>query len=178
MAIRLPLKQVLDNNTDTENGAGVAGDNASTAGVAAYDFTLPQDTSNVVVKFTASIAGAGASVTLQTSDDGGTTWYDVARSSVISNAVDENAEWVTGSTTAPGIGSRVYGQNSVAGATNEAVQLNGIGEAAASALGQSETSGLPILGLVGRAAVIYSAGITSIINERIRVYANDQSPSA
>src|SRR3990167_5370530 len=95
MSIRLPLKAVLSYNQTVENGAGVDGDNASVAGGVAKPFKLPQDTDNVILKFQCSIAGAGASVVFQTSDDGGTTYYDVARTSVVSNANATTAEWLS-----------------------------------------------------------------------------------
>jgi len=176
MGIRLPLKRVLDNNLDSENGAGVAGDNGSVAGGRANEFNIPQDADNIVLKYTASIAGAGASAVLQTSPDGGTTWYDQARTSVISNAVDENAQWLSTPVIGVGLRSAVQGQASIAGETNVGVALNTIGTAAASALGQSEVSGLPVLGPKGRTFVIYAAGILSVINERVEVFVNSQSP--
>ena len=83
MSIRLPLKQVLDVNNSTVNATGPA----STAGGVAHTFDLPQDTDNVVVKLTASVLAGGVSATLQTTDDGGTTWYDVARTSIISQPI-------------------------------------------------------------------------------------------
>ncbi len=175
MAIRLPLKQVLDQDTSVENGAGVAVGNASLAGVAAYEFTIPQDADNIVVKFTASIKGAGASVTLQTSDDGATTWYDVARTSIISNAVAENAQWL--SSPVIGVGARsgdLPGTISSGGGANAGSIFGAIGTAASSSIGMLTVTGLPILGQQGRVAVIYSAGITSIINERIKVLVNSQ----
>lgn len=180
MAIRLPLKAVLSYAQTTENGAGVAGTNASAAGGVAKAFQLPQDTDNVVLKFTASIAGAGASVIFQTSDDGGTTYYDVARTSVITNATATNglAEWL--SIPVNGVGVRTFTQTVASiGSHNNPVSVYGtIGKTAASSLGQKENSGLPILGLQNRAFIVYQAGITSIISEAVTVYANSQSATA
>ena len=90
MSIRIPLKVVLSANNNNEVGAG------SVAGVIAHTFVLPQDTDGVVMKLKACTVGGGVSATFQTTDDGGTTWYDVARSSVVSNsAVAPLNEWVT-----------------------------------------------------------------------------------
>ena len=178
MSIRLPLRRVL-NVTTAENGAGVGGSSASTAGGIAHEFRVPQDTDNIVVKFTASIAGGGGvSAMFQTTDDGGTTYYDVARTSVISNAVAENAQWLSIPVVGIGLRSAVQGQNSVAGATNEAVALNSIGSAAASSLGQSEVTGLPVLSQTNRIFLQYTGTITSIIGETIEVMANSQSAGA
>ena len=49
MAIRLPLQGVLSAIGGNETGAG------SVAGGIAYPFQIPQDTDNVVVKFTIRI---------------------------------------------------------------------------------------------------------------------------
>lgn len=163
MAIRLPLQGVLDYDDVGNVGA------ASVAGGVAKSFTLPQDTDNVVVKFTASIAGGGASATFQTSDDGGTTWYDVARTSVVSNANNTTAEWLS----IPVIG---------AGVATGANQLNSIlsvatGRAAASTLGQRQVSGLPIMGTVNRVFLRYDAGVSLNNLSRVQVKVNSQSAS-
>jgi len=101
--------------------------------------------------------GGGASATLQTTDDGGTTWYDVARSSIVSNANGTTAEWLAGGTV---------------------VDANAIGSAAASSLGGAAVSGLPILSQRGRVFLRYGAAITSIISETVEVMANSQSGRA
>lgn len=172
MAIRLPLTTLLDYNQTTENGAGVAGVNASVAGGQAIAFLVPQDCDNVVVKFTASVKGGGASALFQTSDDGGTTWYDVARTSVISNANATTAEWAS----IPVIGTGVNPQ--VISTVNAGSVLGGtIGSAAASTLGNKQISGLPILGRNARVFIQYTAAITSVIAMRATVSANNQSSS-
>lgn len=170
--IRLPLTGVLDVNNDVEVGSGPA----STLGGVAHEFTLPQDTDNVVVKFTASILAGAASAVLQTTDDGGTTWYDVARTSIVSNANNAvTAEWLSVPTIGFGFASGVQNQASALGANNVPVALNTIGSAGASTLGQKQNSGMPILSQRGRVFLRYSSAVTSIINERVRVYANNQS---
>src|SRR3990167_5523831 len=172
MSIRLPLKIVLDVNNDTVNATGPA----STAGGVANTFQLPQDTDGVVVKFTASVLAGGASATLQTTDDGGTTWYDVARTSIVSNANNAvTAEWLS----APVAGLGFSNTNGVASVgTGTAVSvLATIGRAAASSLGSGDFSGLPILSQQGRIFLRYTSAVTSILNERVRVYAQSQSGS-
>src|SRR3990167_9373912 len=79
MSIRLPLQTVLD-VTHTNQGT------TSVSGGWAYPFQIPQDTDNVVVKFQPSVTAGGMSAIFQTSDDGGTTYYDVARTSIASNS--------------------------------------------------------------------------------------------
>ena len=169
MSVRLPLKTVLDQNNSTEVGSGPA----SVAGGTAYAFQIPQDTDNVVVKFTASVKGGGVSATFQTSDDGGSTWYDVARTSVVSNAIAGTAEWLSIPVVSAGQGTVV---TSVV-ATGSVQSFGGTpGTAAASTLAQKTYSGLPILGVNNRVFLRYTAAITSVISERVTVSANSQTP--
>ena len=174
MSIRLPLQRVLDVNNSTEVGGGPV----SVAGGVAYTFNLPQDTDNVVVKLTASVLAGGVSATLQTTDDGGATWFDVARTSIVSNAGNTNAEWISVPVSGTGFGATVPNQTSTVGFTNTGIVLNGIGSAAASSLGVKQNSGLPILSQRGRVFLRYSNAVTSIINERVQVLVNSQSATA
>jgi len=177
MSIRLPLKIVLDVNNSTVNATGPA----STAGGVANEFTLPQDVDGVVVKFTASILAGGASAVLQTTDDGGSTWYDVGRTSIVSNANNAvSAEWLS----VPVVGFGYRGGNIIAStvATGSVILvtssvLNTIGAAGASTLGSHSYSGMPIMSQRGRVFLRYTAAVTSILNERVRVYAQSQSGS-
>src|SRR3990167_4292275 len=175
MAIRLPLTTLLDVNNSTVNATGPA----STAGGGANAFLIPQDCDNIVVKFTASVMAGGASAVLQTSDDGGATWYDVARTSIVSNANATNAQWL--STPVIGIGVRtgvVIPSVVATGSVQSFGSVYGaIGQSPASGLGQLEVSGLPILGRNARIFLRYTAAVTSIISERVTVYANNQSPT-
>ena len=177
MSIRLPLKIVLDVNNSAINATGPA----STAGGVANTFDLPQDVDGVVVKFTASVLAGGASATLQTTDDGGTTWYDVGRTSIVSNANnDVTAQWLS----VPVAGFGYRGGNVIAStiATDSVIAItssvfNTIGNAAASSLGSHSYSGMPILSQRGRIFLRYTSAVTSILNERVRVYAQSQSGS-
>lgn len=171
MSIRLPLQTVLDYNNTVEQGAGPS----SVNGGVAKNFTLPQDTDNVVVKFQASILAGGASVTFQTTDDGGTTWYDVARSSIVSNANATTAVWLS----IPVVTDS--GTNTVASlvATGSVIAVNTVGSsAAASTLSQQTTSGLPVLSQQARVFLRYGSAVTSIISERVKVMVNSQSATA
>ena len=149
MSIRLPLQGVLASTNDNEVGAG------SVNGVVAIPFTIPQDTDNVVVKLTATMAGGGVSAQLQTSDDGGTTWFGVARTSIVSAATGDKAEWLS----VPVLG---YGVRSSSVVSVGSVFAGGtIGNSAPSTLGSGMSSGLPILGPQARIALQLQAGITS-----------------
>jgi hypothetical protein len=167
MSIRLPLQGVLD-VTNTDTGAG------SVAGGYAYPFKIPQDCDNVVVKFAASVVAGGMSAVLQTSDDGGTTYYDVARTSIVSNSgatsvSPQLAQWLSAPVISAGINPIVI-SNAQAGSV-----LGGtIGTAGASVLGSRQVSGLPILGIQNRIFLIHS-GTASSNNSRVQVLVNSQS---
>lgn len=157
MSVRLPT-QGIASFTLTDLGA------SSVAGGVAQPFTVPQDTDNIVVKFNASVTGGGASATLQTSDDGGTTFYDVARTSIVSAG---GPVWLSATTISNGVNTK--------GVTTGGSVLSGsIGTAAASSLGANQVSGLPILGTANRVFVMYSGSFTaSSITTQVRV--NQQS---
>lgn len=167
MAIRLPLQTVLSVSGSNELGAG------SVAGGVPYPFLIPQDTDNVVVKFTASVAGAGYSATFQTSDDGGTTYYDVARTSIVSNANNTTAQWLSVPVVNAGVAT---GQTF---ATGSIVSM-GIGNAAASTLGSQQISGLPVLGTANRIVVRITGNVTSAAANAYtaQVKVNSQSATA
>lgn len=174
MAIRLPLKTVASFSDANEVGAG------SVAGGVAHTFTIPQDTDNIVLKFAASLVG-GASALLQTTDDGGTTWYDVARTSIVSNTPAGNEEWL--STPVDGFGVRTFTGNGVIGSVGggtSASALGTIGNAAASSLGAKQQTGLPILSQQARVFIILNGNITAaaanLLTTEIKV--NSQSATA
>jgi len=177
MSIRFPLQDVLDQNNSTIVATGPA----STAGGIAYAFNLPQDTDNVVVKLAASVMGGGVSATFQTSDDGGTTFWDVARTSIVSNAnATVTAEWL--SIPVVGVGVKTTTQIGSIVATGSTISVGSIygatGRAGASTIGQLTVSGLPIMGPQNRIFMQYTAAVTSVISERITVSANSQSATA
>lgn len=169
MAIRNPISMFQFTAAASETGGG------SVAGGIAYPFTLPYDTDGIVVKFTASVVSGGYSAVLQTSDDGGTTYYDVARSSIVTNANATTAEWMVGNVVGgSGVNPQVISTvnaGSVLGAT--------VGSAAASTLGNRQVSGLPILGIQNRVFVRITGNITNAAANTYvaTVYANSQSAS-
>lgn len=156
MGIRLPLQTVI---RAVANDTGTA----SVAGGVPFTFTLPQDTDNVVMKVTASLVGASASATFQTSDDGGTTWYDVVRTPNVTVANNTVAVWATVPTISNGY--KVIPGSIVGGA---------VGSAAASVLAANSYSGLPILSPTNRIFVTYTGNITTNDGVVVEVKANNQ----
>ncbi len=168
MAIRLPLRVVIAQNNNDEVGAG-----SVNGVVAGAPFQLPQDTDNVTVKMTATVAGGGASAMLQTTDDGGTTWFGVARTSIVSAATGDAVQWLS----VPVVGFGMRGA-SVIGTVPSIVSGAIIGNANPSTLGtQGGYTGLPILSQTARIVIQLQAGITSssILTE---VKVNNQSATA
>lgn len=158
MAVRIGTNGVVFTTADTGT--------ASVAGGVPFPFQIPQDTDNITVKFSASVVAAGASVVLQTSDDGGTTYYDIARTSIVSSGPPQ---WLSAATVSNGVNTKVTFGGSILSGT--------IGTAAASTLGSGQVSGLPILGIQNRLFVIYSGNITtSSIVATVKV--NQQSATA
>lgn len=166
MAIRLPLQGVLDTTLSEANpGSG------SVAGGWAYPFKIPQDTDNVVVKLTPSVVAGGVSVVFQTSDDGGVTYFDVARTSIASaNAVGKAPQFLS----IPVVSSGIRTGATFAGAS---IISAGIGAVSASTLAQGQISGLPIMGLQNRAFVILTGDATAM-SARVQVLVNNQSATA
>lgn len=164
MSIRLPLQTVLDVTT-TDLGAG------SVAGGYALPFTIPQDTDNIVVKLTPSVVTGHFGAILQTTDDGGNTWYDVARTSTISLAV--RPEWLSAPVISSGVNPIV-----VSNANAGSILGGTIGHAAASTLASRQVSGLPILGLRNRVFLVLGGGVTVNNGTRVEVKVNSQSATA
>lgn len=172
MSIRKPIKiaTLLDTG---DVGAG------SVAGGVAKTFNLPQDTDNVVMKVTSSLVGTSVSAVLQTTDDGGSTWYDVARSKLVTVSNNTIADW----TSVPVIG---FGQKttiingtiaSVGG--QPAASIGGTtGSAAASTIGAGQFSGLPIMDTYNRVFIIYTGNVTTNDLVKVDIYANNQSNRA
>lgn len=165
MSIRLPILGVLD-VTHTNLGS------SSTAGGWAYPFKLPADTDNVVVKVNPSTTAGGVSVIFQTSDDGGTTYYDVARTSIASNSgatavTGVNAQWLSIPVISPGMATATtYSAASIV--------TTGITATSASTLASGQISGLPILGIQNRIFLISTGNVTAH-STRVRVRCNSQS---
>lgn len=167
MSIRLPLRSVLFSDNSTELGAGSVG------GGVPISFTIPQDTDNITLKLSASITGA-VSAQLQTTDDGGTTWFGLGRTSVVSNAVGDNAEWLS----IPVCGFGISASSIVA--TGSVISGFGIGSAQPSTLASKDVSGLPVLSQQGRVILQITGNMTSSVTNSIitEVKVNSQSATA
>lgn len=179
MSIRLPLTTVIDKTF----GPSATPGSASVAGVEVATFMLPQDLDNVLMKVqTASVSGTGAiSALFQTTDDGGVTWYDVARSPLYGSAngatsiTTGTALWISVPTI--GFGLRTLSTASVI-SVGSVIGTGVIGSAAASTLAAGQPSGLPIMSQFNRIALIYSGNITTNDGVRVKVIANQQSATA
>ncbi len=176
MSIRLPLQTILDRNDAGQTGA------TSILGGVAYPFLIPQDTDNVVVKLYASVIAGGVSATFQTSDDGGFTYYDVARTSIVSNTGASVLGGFAGNPLAEFLSIPVIsaGINPIVKSTlNSGSILGGtIGSAGASTLGQRQVSGLPILGQQNRIFLQYTSAVSGTDLARVQVKVNSQSATA
>ncbi len=169
MSVKFPLQTVLSSDNSTELGA------SSVGGGIPVLFTIPQDTDNIVVKLTASVVGAGVSAQVQTTDDGGATWFALGRTSVVSNAVGDNAQWLSIPTNGFGLGA-----SSVV-ATGSVQSGFAIGSAQPSTMAQyGDMSGLPILSPTGRILIQIVGNITSAASNQIitQVKVNQQSATA
>ncbi len=174
MSIRLPLTTVLD-VTDTSTGS------TSLLGGIAYPFKLPQDTDNCIMAFSPSTVSAGISATFQTSPDGGTTWYDVARTSIASNSGAFNSTKDTVQfVSIPVVGGQesrnIITPSLIAAGSLISVVFNG--SSAPSTLGSGQSSGLPIMGIQNRVFLIQQSGITASQGSRVQVLVNNQSATA
>lgn len=149
MAIRLPLTTVLSSVNDNEVGAGSVGGGVS------LPFVIPQDTDNITLKLTASTVGGGVSAQLQTTDDGGVTWYGLARTSVVSNANGDNVDWLSISVT----GTQPSSSSIVA--VGSVVGTGTIGSAQPSTLSSRDVSGLPVLSQQARVVLQIVGSLTS-----------------
>lgn len=174
MAIRLPLKVALSSDNSNEVGAG------SLIGGVSIPFQIPQDTGNIVVKLQAQTAGGGVSATLQTTDDGGTTWFDVARTSIVSSANGVLAEWF--SVPVDGFGYRTSGVIASTVATGSVISTGSVlgttGSAAPSTLANRSFSGLPILSQQARIFLILQAGVSASTVLTTEVKVNSQEATA
>lgn len=175
MSIRLPLQTVTQQTYLNETGTS-----STASGGIPVTFVLPQDTDNVVVKMTASTSGGGVSALFQTTDDGGTTYYDVSRTSIVSRAINASAQWLNIPISGQGFRSAVQGQTSVAGVTNVGVIMQTIGSALGGSLPQYQTTGLPMLSQQGRVLLILSGNHIAATGSQIvvEVKVNSQSATA
>lgn len=156
MSIRLPLQTVLDYN-DTGNVGATS--------VVSKAFTIPQDTDGIVLKIpTASVNGTApvVDVYVQTSDDGGTTFYDVAHVGIPAT--------VTSSVLSVTNTKPIFVPISTLGNVSSVVQGPSV-----RGLAVNQVSGLPILGTLGQVQIAYSGTITTNNGVRVQVSAQNQA---
>lgn len=181
MSVRITTQTVLDKTF----GPSATPGSSSVAGIEAQTFLLPQDLDNVVMKWQqASISGTGTvSLLFQTSDDGGSTWFDVARTNTYSSSngatsiTSGTAEWASIPVISNGQTSKfttsLMATGSLIGVSNGV-----IGKTASSTLAAGQLSGLPLLGTAARVGVIYTGAITTNDGIRVKVIVNSQSATA
>lgn len=164
MSVRLPLTTVLDYNDSGNTGA---------TSVVSKTFFIPQDTDNITVKVpVASINGTSptADVYLQTSDDGGTTFYDVLHLPTVTGTI-ANAGALWGSAPIAGIGVRSFSAS--VGGMSSILQVTG--NASVRGLGAGQISGLPIMGVLNRVQISYGGTIAANNGLQVQVKVNSQS---
>lgn len=150
---------------------------SSVSGGTVIAFTTPQDCDNFAVRLRASVTGGGYSAIWQTSPDGGTTFYDVSRTSIVSNTGlaggTQNAEWLTVGTISSGVRivPSLIAAGSIVGVTGS------IGRAAASTLANGTSSGMPIFS-TNRVFLTCTTAITATSIVSVDIYANNQSATA
>lgn len=149
----------------------------ATSGAVTYPFTVPQDCESIVAKVwlqsTWSASGT-AIVFIQTTEDGGTTWRDVASTTIGASTVaasmgNQYAHFIPISLTA----------NTDKGSTNYvgSVAASTISLAAVNASAVGITSGLPMMSTAGRIQIQYTATIsTGGVN--VQIFAPTQASHA
>lgn len=157
--LRYPTVNVLDYNDSGNVGA---------TSVVSQTFTLPQDTDAVVLKVpVASIVGTDPTVNvyLQTTDDGGTTYYDVCNLAVPNTVAasvlvvaNASARWAVANT---------FGQ-----ARQSSVIT---GNASVRGTAGNQYTGLPIMSRQGRVQIAYGGTITTNNGLQVQVKAHQQS---
>lgn len=180
MGIRLPTQTVSDKTFGPNTTPG----SDSVLGVTPQNFYLPTDIENCLVKvYQASVSGTGAiSVLFQTTDDGGTTWYDVARSPLYGSAngatsiLTGTAMWM--SIPVSGEANRNLGLNSSVIGVGSVITTGVTGTTAASTLAAGQKSGLPLLGVLNRICLMYSGNITTNDGVKVRVLTNQQAATS
>lgn len=174
MSIRKPLLTVLDYNDSGNTGL---------TSVVSQNFFVPQDADNILVKVpVTSINGTSplAAIYLQTTDDGGTTWYDIARlpdvtQTAITNA---NALWMNANVNGLGVRTTVNPTTSLLGGGMPGSVLSVTGNASMRSLAAQTMSGLPIMGSLNRIQISYAGTVLLNAGLQVQVKVNSQEASA
>lgn len=174
MGIRKPLQTVLDYNDSGNTGA---------TSVVSLTFNVPQDSGNIVVKVpVTSINGTSpvAAIYVQTTDDGGTTWYDMARlpdvtQTAITNA---NALWASIPVDGYGVRTTVNPTTSLLGGGMPGSVLSITGNASMRSLAPQTQSGLPVLGPLNRIQISYAGTVALNAGLQVKVLVNSESSTS
>lgn len=123
---------------------------ATSAGVTTYNFFIPQDADSIIAKFWTAAgfvptATESAKVTVQTTEDGGTTWRDVAAFTAQAAVVNDRAHFAP----IPCIGPNGRGVANWIGS----VQASTLALAATASVATGIASGLPMMGTLGRVQI-------------------------
>jgi len=174
MGIRFPLTTVLDYNDSGNTGA---------TSVVSQTFRVPQDADNIIVKVpVTSINGTSpvAAIYVQTSDDGGTTWYDMARLPDVTQTAITNANALWASIPVNGFGVRTTQgpQVSVLGGGPGSSILSITGNASMRSLSAQSQSGLPVLGPLNRIQISYAGTVALNAGLQVKVLVNSESGTA
>lgn len=171
MGIRFPLKTVLDYNDSGNVGA---------TSVVSQTFTIPQDSDNIIVKVpVTSVNGTSPLVDIyvQTSDDGGTTWYDLAHLPTVTQSAITNANALWASIPVSGFGARTT-SSPAASTTTGTTQVSVLavtGNASMRGTAPGAMTGLPVLGPLGRVQIAYSGTLALNAGLQVQVKVNSES---
>lgn len=133
----------------------------STSGTVTQLFTIPQDADSIVAKVwlqsTWSASGT-ATVTIQTTEDGGSTWRDVAATTIGASTVaatfgNQNAHFIP----IPCISGNGRGIANYVGS----VAASTLGLAAVNASAVGVMSAMPMISTLGRVQITYTATIST-----------------
>ncbi len=159
MSLRYPGPQTVLDMTDTGTGA---------TSIVSRLFTIPQDTDNIVVKVpVVSVNGSVPVVDIfaQTTDDGGTTFYDMAN--IRPPTLGTSSVLFVNNTTAMMVSIPVISRSST------------VGSAQSSSLGANTVSGIPVLSQQGRILIRYTSGnVVANNGVQVQVKVNSQSASS
>lgn len=155
MSIRTPLrtaKQIVE---------------TALTGTLLYTFNVDQDIDNLVCKMSVgTFTGTSptADIYIQTTDDGGTTWYDMGHFAQVTTAItNANALWMT---------IPVNGTSAVSSSTTS----NGYtGAAADASISASKVSGIPVLNNLVRVKVVYGGTVGVNVGITINIYESSQA---
>lgn len=152
MSIRLPQQVVFSQDLSISSGTS------------AQVVNLPQDTDNITVFAWCTTMGATSDdLYIQTSFDGGSTWYDMGNTQFVGTVVQSLARIMNFS----GIGAK---------AKTGALTGSNVGNAPAASTLANNVTGVPLLGQLIRVYHAIGGSGASVIN--VRIVANNQSATA